>query len=66
MEQNFFPVGLRKNLRPFYYTNRGYISIIKWPWIFYKIPQKKVLLHTKQSEKPSYVVRSQVGNFILQ
>jgi len=38
-------VGLIKNPTSPYYTNVPPISIIKWPWIFSKVSQKKVLLH---------------------
>jgi len=34
-----------------------------WPWIFSKLSQKKVLLHTGHLQKSVYVVFSQVGDF---
>ena len=40
-----FQSGQIWNLTSLYYTNVPPISKIKWPWIFSKVSQKKVLLH---------------------
>ena len=52
-----------KKVGPHYYTNIPPISIIKWRQIFSKVHQKKVLLHTEHTQKLTYVVGSQMGDF---